>query len=144
MKDQFGGTADTVLKNGQRPVSATAVIRPPNPNGSSHYFEENFASLLPAEHVEGIYRCLDYYQTVSDPFSQALLRRYKTRFLGSAKFTAGSASTGLYRGLKLWEGAVHEAGTLEQAAVVRAIDHARIAEVPGGPVEMVPVSITCA
>ena len=37
------------------------------------YFEENFASLLPAEHVEGLYSCLDYYQAVSDPFSQALL-----------------------------------------------------------------------
>ena len=102
------------------------------------YFEENFASLLPAEHVEGIYSCLDYYQTVTDPFSQALLRRYDARFPGSAKFTAGSASTGLYRGLKLWEGAVREAGTLAQAAVLLALDHARIAEGPGGPAEMVP------
>ena len=102
------------------------------------YFEENFAQLLPAEHVEGIYGCLDYYQTVDDPFSQALLRRYDARFPGSAKFTAGSASTGLYRALKLWEGAVREAGTLEQAAVIRALDHARIAEGPGGPAEMVP------
>ena len=34
--------------------------------------------------------------------------------------------------------AVNEAGTLEQAAVIRALDHARIAEGPGGPAEMVP------
>ena len=102
------------------------------------YFEENFASLLPAEHVEGLYSCLDYYQAVSDPFSQALLRRYDARFPGSAKFTAGSASTGLYRGLTLWQAAVREAGTLEQAAVIRALDHARIAEGPGGGAEMVP------
>ena len=102
------------------------------------YFEENFASLLPAEHVEGLYSCLDYYQAVSDPFSQALLRRYDERFPGSAKFTAGSASTGLYRGLKLWQVAVNEAGTLEQAAVIRALDHARIDQGPGGPAEMVP------
>jgi ABC-type branched-subunit amino acid transport system substrate-binding protein len=102
------------------------------------YFEENFASLLPAEHVEGIYSCLDYYQTVTDPFSQTLLQRYDTRFPGSAKFTAGSASTGMYRGLKLWEGAVREAGTLDQAAVLHALDHARISEGPGGPAEMVP------
>ena len=77
-------------------------------------------------------------QAVSDPFSQALLRRYDERFPGSAKFTAGSASTGLYRGLKLWQVAVKEAGTLEQAAVIRALDHARIAEGPGGPAEMMP------
>ncbi|MDR6859621.1 substrate-binding protein [Variovorax guangxiensis] len=102
------------------------------------YFEENLASLLPAEHVEGLYSCLDYYQAVSDPFSTALLRRYNERFPGSAKFTAGSASTGLYRGLKLWEAAVREAGTLDQAAVIRALDHARIAEGPGGAAEMVP------
>jgi ABC-type branched-subunit amino acid transport system substrate-binding protein len=44
----------------------------------------------------------------------------------------------LYRGLKLWEAAVNEAGSLGQAAVVAALDHARIAEGPGGPAEMVP------
>ena len=31
------------------------------------------SDLLPAEHVEGLYSCLDYYQAVSDPFSTALL-----------------------------------------------------------------------
>ncbi len=102
------------------------------------YFEENFAGLLPAEHVEGLYSCLDYYQAVSDPFSCTLLRRYDERFPGSAKFTAGSAATGLYRGLTLWAAAVREAGTLDQAAVVRALDHARIADGPGGAAEMVP------
>ncbi len=102
------------------------------------YFEENFASLLPAEHVEGIYSCLDYYQAVEDPFSRQLLRRYDERFPGSAKFTAGSAATGMYRGLMLWHGAAREAGTLEQGAVIRALDHARLAEGPGGAAEMVP------
>src|SRR3954468_2496498 len=101
------------------------------------YFDENFAGLLPAEHVEGIYSCLDYYQAVSDPFSQQLLRRYDERFPGSAKLTAGSAATGLYRGLKLWQVAVEEAGSLDQAAVIRALDHARIDEGPGGAAEMV-------
>ena len=102
------------------------------------YFEENFAAVLPAEHVEGLYSCLDYYQTVDDRFSRELLRRYESRFPDSAKFTAGSAATGLYRGLKLWEAAVREAGTIDQAAVIRALDHARIPEGPGGPAEMVP------
>jgi branched-chain amino acid transport system substrate-binding protein len=102
------------------------------------YFEENFASLLPADHVEGLYSCLDYYQSVGDAFSKQLLRRYDELFPGSAKFTAGSASTGLYRGLKLWEAAVKEAGSLEQDAVIGALDHARIAQGPGGAAEMVP------
>ena len=102
------------------------------------YFEENFASLLPAEHVEGIYSCLDYYQTISDPFSKELLKQYDTLYPGSAKFTAGSACSGLYRGLKLWAAAVKEAGSLNQEAVIKALDHARIAEGPGGAAEMVP------
>jgi branched-chain amino acid transport system substrate-binding protein len=102
------------------------------------YFEENFVSLLPAAHVEGIYSCLDYYQTVSDPFSKELLKRYDKLFPGSAKFTAGSASTGMYRGLKLWEAAVKAAGSLEQRDVIKALDHARMAQGPGGSAEMVP------
>src|SRR3954468_10236938 len=60
------------------------------------YFDENFLSLAPAEHVEGLYSCLDYYQGVSDPFSEALLDQYDRSYPGDAKFTAGSACSGLY------------------------------------------------
>ena len=102
------------------------------------YFDENFLNMVPVEHVEGLYGCLDYYQAVDDPFSAALLRRYDQRFPGAAKFTGGGACSGLYRGLKLWEAAVKEAGSLVQDDVIRALDHARIAEGPGGPAEMVP------
>ncbi len=102
------------------------------------YFEENFLSFLPAAHVEGMYSCLDYYQNVADPFSKALLHQYDTLYPGGAKFTAGSASTGMYRGLRLWAAAVKEAGSLQQDAVIKALDHAKIAEGPGGSAEMVP------
>jgi len=102
------------------------------------YFDENFLNMVPAEHVEGLYSCLDYYQTVSDPFSTSLIKRYDKLFPGNAKFTAGSACSGLYRGLRLWEAAVREAGSLAQDAVIGALEHARIAEGPGGAAEMVP------
>lgn len=102
------------------------------------YFDENFLNLVPAENVEGLYGCLDYYRDVSDSFSSALLARYDERFPGSASFTAGSACSGLYRGLKLWEAAVNKAGSLRQEDVVAALDRATIAEGPGGPAEMVP------
>jgi ABC-type branched-subunit amino acid transport system substrate-binding protein len=102
------------------------------------YFDENFLNMVPADHVEGLYSCLDYYQTVSDPFSQKLTGKYHTLYPGDAKFTAGSACSGLYRGLKLWEAAVKEAGSLKQDDVIKALDHAKIAEGPGGPAEMVP------
>jgi branched-chain amino acid transport system substrate-binding protein len=102
------------------------------------YFDENFLNMVPAPLVDGLYSCLDYYQAVSDPFSQNLLQQYDALYPGDAKFTAGSACTGLYRGLKLWEAAVNEAGTIEQDAVIRALDHATIAQGPGGPAAMVP------
>ena len=102
------------------------------------YFDENFLNMVPAAHVEGLYGCLDYYQAVDDPFSRRLLAQYDARYRGEAKFTGGSACSGLYRGLHLWVNAVTEAGTLSQEDVITALDHARIAEGPGGPAAMVP------
>jgi ABC-type branched-subunit amino acid transport system substrate-binding protein len=102
------------------------------------YFDENFLNLVPAAHVEGLYSCLDYYQNVSDPFSKELINRYDKLYPGNVKFTGGGACSGLYRGLKLWEAAVKEAGSLKQEDVIKALDHAKIAEGPGGPAEMVP------
>lgn len=102
------------------------------------YFDENFLNLVPAEQVEGLYSCLDWYRDLEDPQSRELLRRYDAQFPGSAMLTAGSGCTGHYRAVKLWEAAVREAGTVERNAVVRALDHARIADGPGGPAAMVP------
>ncbi len=102
------------------------------------YFDENFLNMVPAAHVEGLYGCLDYYQAVGDPFSRRLLARYEQRYPGAAKFTGGGACSGLYRGLKLWAAAVEEAGSLVQADVIRALEHATIAEGPGGPAQMIP------
>jgi branched-chain amino acid transport system substrate-binding protein len=102
------------------------------------YFEENLLGLLPPAQVDGVYGCLDYYQTVTDPFSVSLLDKYNRLYPGGPMFTAGSASTGTYRGLKFWEAAVKEAGSLDQDAVIDALDHAKIRQGPGGPAEMVP------
>ncbi|HEY7134277.1 MAG TPA: substrate-binding protein [Acidimicrobiia bacterium] len=102
------------------------------------YFDENFLNLVPPEQVEGLYGCLDYYRSVDDAFSIELLNRYEGLFPGSALFTAGSACTGTYRALKFWEAAVNEAGSLDQDDIIAALDHARIAQGPGGPAEMVP------
>jgi ABC-type branched-subunit amino acid transport system substrate-binding protein len=149
----YGKTVDKIMSSGTQVVFNTIV--PPGlmpfleqlynagfTKRGGHlvctYFEENLLSLLPAAHVEGIYSCLDYYQDSSDPFSKELLNQYDRLYPGSAKFTAGSASTGMYRGLRLWEAAVKEAGSLKQEDVIKALDHAKIANGPGGPAEMVP------
>jgi branched-chain amino acid transport system substrate-binding protein len=94
--------------------------------------------MVPSAHVEGLYSCLDYYQSVDDPFSRKLLAQYDAFYPGEAKFTGGGACSGLYRGLRLWAAAVAEAGSLDQAAVVAALEHAQVAEGPGGPAAMVP------
>jgi branched-chain amino acid transport system substrate-binding protein len=101
------------------------------------YFDENLLRLLPAAHVEGIYGCLDYYQTVDDGFSRTLLAQYNARYPGAEQFTGGSGCSGLYRGIKLWEAAVKQAGTLRQQDVIEALNHASINEGPGGGAEMV-------
>lgn len=102
------------------------------------YFDENFLNMVPAALVEGLWGCLDFYQAVRDPFSEKLLSQYDTLYPGTAKFTGGSACSGLYRGLRLWAAAVTEAGSLAQESVIAALDHAQIAEGPGGPASMVP------
>jgi branched-chain amino acid transport system substrate-binding protein len=102
------------------------------------YFEENFLAMVGPAHVEGLYGCLDYYQGVADPFSQKLLAQYDALYPGDAKFTGGSACSGIYRGLRLWVSAVTEAGSLAQDDVIAALDHAEIEQGPGGPAAMVP------
>jgi ABC-type branched-subunit amino acid transport system substrate-binding protein len=102
------------------------------------YFDENFLKMVPPGIVEGLYSCLDYYQGVTDPFSRSLLQQYDALYPGQAKFTAGSACSGLYRGLRLWESAVKEAGSLTQDDVISALDHAAITHGPGGPAAFVP------
>ena len=58
-------------------------------------------------------------------------------------FTAGSAATGMYRGLKLWESAVNKAKKQDREAVAAALDRAGIEGGPDGPAEMVPGKRHC-
>jgi len=102
------------------------------------YFDENVLDLFPTAQTEGLYSCLDYYQAVVDPFSRSLLAQYDALYPGEAKFDAGSGCSGLYRGLRLWAAAVTEAASLDQDEVLAALDHAELADGPGGPAAMVP------
>src|SRR5919204_2149796 len=147
----YGETADKIMSSGAEVVFNTIV--PPGvvpffeqlykAGFAGHlvctYFDETCLNLVPPEQVEGLYSCLDYYQDADDTFSKELLDRYNELYAGGdAIFTGGGACSGMYRGLKLWEAAVREAGSLDQASVIAALDHAKIADGPGGPAEMVP------
>ena len=47
------------------------------------YFDENFLNMVPAAHIEGLYGCLDYYESVTDPFSQKLLAQDHSLYPGA-------------------------------------------------------------
>ncbi len=104
------------------------------------YLDENSVNYVPERELEGIYSCLDFFHTVDDPFSQELLKGYNEMFPGTKYlFTAGSASTGMYRGIKLYEQAVIKTnGDLSRDAVSEAMNGAEIPEGPGGPARIVP------
>jgi urea transport system substrate-binding protein len=144
--EKIGSTGADVVFNTTVPPGVTPFFEQLHDSGFTNrggqlvctYFDENLLNAVPADHVEGMYSCLDYYQAVEDPFSRKLLAQYDALYPGHAKFTGGSACSGLYRGLRLWAAAVTEAGSLTQEDVVAALDHAEIPEGPGGPAAMVP------
>jgi branched-chain amino acid transport system substrate-binding protein len=109
------------------------------------YSDENTLNLTQPEEFEGLASCLDYFKAVDaeDPGSKRIHDEYTKMFPGTILFAAGSAATGTYRGLKLWEAAVKEAGKVDRESVAHALDHAKIAEGPGGPAEMVPGKRHC-
>jgi branched-chain amino acid transport system substrate-binding protein len=109
------------------------------------YYDENLLNYHPPQEMDGLYSCLDYFQAVDDPFSRQLQEGYAKKFPGTKYlFTAGSASTGMYRGIKLYEAAVKETGgKLGREEVAAALDHAKIADGPGGGAEMVPGKMHC-
>lgn len=104
------------------------------------YLDENSVNYVPARELEGMYSCLDFFHTVEDEASQEMLAGYREMFPNTQYlFTAGSASTGMYRGIKLYEQAVIATdGELSRDAVSEALDSATLEEGPGGPARMVP------
>ena len=109
------------------------------------YYDENLLNYHPPEEMAGLYSCLDYFQAVDDPFSKQLQAEYSKRFPDTKYlFTAGSAATGMYRGIKLYEAAVKEnGGKLGREDVAATLDHAKISQGPGGGAEMVPGKMHC-
>ncbi|MEO1089658.1 MAG: substrate-binding protein [Pseudomonadota bacterium] len=110
------------------------------------YYDENLLNYHPAREMEGLVSCLDYFQAIDDPFSAELQAGYSAMFPDSKYlFTAGSAATGMYRGIKLYEQAVIATnGDLARDAVSEALDSAEITEGPGGGAKMIPGSGHCA
>lgn len=101
------------------------------------YYDENALSITPAHEIEGLASCLDYFQAVHDPFGDKLQAEYTKLYGTKNPFTAGSAATGMWRGLNLWAAAVKQAKSVKRQAVAAALDHAKLADGPGGGCEVV-------
>lgn len=102
------------------------------------YFDENLLNVAPPEHMQGLASCLDYFEAVDHPFSNQLEEEYEEKYPGGdARFAAGSAVTGMYRGLEMWAKAVEQAGSLEKDQVRDALASVGIEDAPGGPAQMV-------
>jgi ABC-type branched-subunit amino acid transport system substrate-binding protein len=109
------------------------------------YYDENLLNYHPAQEMEGLYSCLDYFQAIDDPFSKQLQVDYAKKFPDTKYlFTAGSAATGMYRGVKFYEAAVKATGgKLEREEVGKAMESVKLANGPGGGAEMVPGKMHC-
>ena len=109
------------------------------------YFDENSVNYVAARELEGVYSCVDMFHTLEDPFTQELIAGYNAMFPDTKYlFTAGSASTGMYRGVKFYEQAVIATnGDLSREATSAAIDSAKIDQGPGGPARMIPGTGHC-
>lgn len=103
------------------------------------YFDENTVNYVAPRELEGVYSCLDMFHTIDDPTTKALIEGYNAMWPGTPyQFTAGSASTGMYRGIKLYEQAVIATnGDLARDAVSEAMNSAAITEGPGGPAKVI-------
>ena len=107
------------------------------------YYDENALGITPAHEIEGLASCLDYFKAVNDPFGNELQANYAKLYGDKNLFTAGSGATGMYRAIKLWEAAVTEAKSVKREDVAKALDHAKIANGPGGASEVVPGTRHC-
>ena len=107
------------------------------------YYDENALGITPAHEIEGLASCLDYFKAVNDPFGNELQANYAKLYGDKNSFTAGSGATGMYRAIKLWEAAVTEAKSVKREDVAKALDHAKIANGPGGASEVVPGTRHC-
>ena len=110
------------------------------------YYDENDLNINAPQEIEGLASCLDYFRALdkTQPDSAKIQAEYQAMFPDTKYLlAAGSAATGMYRGMMLWAEAVKAAGKLDRDSVAAALDHARIAVAPGGPAEMVPGKRHC-
>jgi len=102
------------------------------------YYDENALNITPAHEIEGLASCLDYFKAVNDPFGNKVQEKYNKMFGTKSPLTAGSAATGMWRGINLWAAAVKEAKSAKRDDVAAALEHAKLSDGLGGGCAVVP------
>lgn len=102
------------------------------------YYDENALNITPAHEIEGLASCLDYFKAVNDPFGNKIQEQYNKQFNVKNPLTAGSAATGMWRGLNLWAESVTVAKSVKREEVAAALEKAKLTDGIGGGCEVVP------
>jgi ABC-type branched-subunit amino acid transport system substrate-binding protein len=102
------------------------------------YYDENALNITPAHEIEGLASCLDYFKAVNDPFGNKVQEEYNKLYGTKNPLTAGSAATGMWRGLNLWAESVKAAKSVKREEVAAALEKAKLADGIGGGSEVVP------
>ena len=102
------------------------------------YYDENALNITPAHEIEGLASCLDYFKAINDPFGNRIQEEYNKLYAAKNPLTAGSAATGMWRGLNLWAESVKAAKSVKRDDVAAAMETAKLADGIGGGCEVVP------
>jgi branched-chain amino acid transport system substrate-binding protein len=104
-------------------------------------FDETVISLF-GKDAQGLIGAQDYFQKISDPFSQQKMAEFRRKY-PKAPFGSALNSPAWYRGIHLWKAAVEKAGTLELGKVDAAMDGIGADKLIGGPAKFVPGTRHC-
>jgi urea transport system substrate-binding protein len=104
-------------------------------------FDEGVNSLI-GKQAQGLICVQDYYAQITDTFSKQKVAEFHSKYPDQI-FASTFNSAGWYRGLHLWKAAVEKAGSLDVAAVEKAMDSASYDKLIGGPASFKPGTRHC-
>ncbi|HEU4976988.1 MAG TPA: substrate-binding protein [Baekduia sp.] len=104
-------------------------------------FDETIIGLFGKE-AQGLIGAQDFFQSISDTFSQKKMAEFKKAY-PKAPFGSALNSPAWYRGIHLWKAAVEKAGSTDLDAVDKAMDGIGVDQLIGGPARMVPGTRHC-
>lgn len=98
--------------------------------------------ILSAQESEGFLLSFNYFQNLDNPANTAFKDRFHRRF-GADYPNISELAVGTYQGFKLWAEGVRQAGTLEHAKLVQALEGGVAIDGPSGRVSIDPATHHC-